>query len=389
MPERPNPYTPGAGDRPRALVGRELQLSLAGGVRTQVEAGYAANCLLFTGLRGTGKTVLLKEVRDRMADAGWCAVYLQIRPSAPVDVVFGETAERLARTLAAGPRITRAVRSLAKRGGGFQLLGQGITVNAGGAPSGYRLMGEVLSTLCAAAAEDGVGVAVILDELQTLKLAQLGDLVHMIFDLRDELPLAFIGGGLPYLPSRIARASTSTERLRYEPIDFLDPRDALRGIALPAELEGVTWEPEAARRVVERAGGYPYFLQLYASETWNAALIRNRTFATLQVGDVEAAVVEAARQLDAGLYRARLDRLGASQRAYVFAMAELLTNAGVATVSSSDVARRLGRSLTALSPVREGLIHAGTVHSPARGELEFAIPGFAAYLARTGDGAPG
>ena len=67
MPEQPNPYTPGAGDRPRAFVGRDQQLALAETIRTQLEAGYSANCLLFIGLRGVGKTVLLKEIRDRFA----------------------------------------------------------------------------------------------------------------------------------------------------------------------------------------------------------------------------------------------------------------------------------------------------------------------------------
>ena len=102
MPSRPNPYTPGAGDPPRALVGRDDQLSLANTVRTQLEAGYAANCLLFTGLRGVGKTVLLKEVRNRFLTRGWLATYVQIRPSIPVDRAFAEVALRVSGQLTAG-----------------------------------------------------------------------------------------------------------------------------------------------------------------------------------------------------------------------------------------------------------------------------------------------
>ena len=73
MADQPNPYTPGAGDRPHALVGRVAQLALADAVRSQIEANYAANCLIFTGLRGVGKTVLLKEVTDRLLGRGWTA----------------------------------------------------------------------------------------------------------------------------------------------------------------------------------------------------------------------------------------------------------------------------------------------------------------------------
>ena len=88
----PSAYTPGAGDPPRSLVGRDEQLAPADTVRTQLEAGYAANRLLFTGLRGVGKTVLLKEVRNRFVGRGWLATYVQIRPSVPVDRAFAEVA---------------------------------------------------------------------------------------------------------------------------------------------------------------------------------------------------------------------------------------------------------------------------------------------------------
>src|ERR1700677_1146000 len=88
--DRPNPYTPGAGDRPRALVGRDSQLALADTVRRQLEASHSANCLIFVGLRGVGKTVLLKEVRDRFIAQEWLAVYLQIRPTVSVQQAFAD-----------------------------------------------------------------------------------------------------------------------------------------------------------------------------------------------------------------------------------------------------------------------------------------------------------
>ena len=236
MPVRVNPYTPGAGDMPRALVGRDEQLGLADTVRTQLEANYAANCLLFTGLRGVGKTVLLKEVRNRLAERGWLATYVQIRPSVPVDRAFAEVAMRAKDQLSLGTKVIRALRSLGKRGGSLQIMGQGAGVGAGDVRTdGYQEFIEVLTKLGEAAQFDGVGVALIVDELQSLKIGALGDLVNAVFTLRDEVPLAFIGSGLPYLPAMISRATTSTERLRYEPTDFLIERDALRAISEPAE----------------------------------------------------------------------------------------------------------------------------------------------------------
>ena len=93
---QPNPYTPGAGDRPHALVGRSDQLALAESVRSQLESGYAANSLVYVGLRGVGKTVLLKEIADRLARAGWYAPYLELRRGLAVDTALGAVADRFA-----------------------------------------------------------------------------------------------------------------------------------------------------------------------------------------------------------------------------------------------------------------------------------------------------
>ena len=164
----PNPYTPGAGDRPRALVGRSDQLALAESVRNQLEAGYSANSLIFVGLRGVGKTVLLKEVADRLGRAGWYAPYLKLRRGLPVGTALGAVAERFADQLRPGAKLTRRVRQLLRRGGGLQVLGIGANVVGGRPAPAYDDLAKVLAALAEAARDDGLGVALIVDELQAV-----------------------------------------------------------------------------------------------------------------------------------------------------------------------------------------------------------------------------
>jgi hypothetical protein len=384
VPEQPNPYTPGAGDRPRAFVGRDQQLALAETIRTQLEAGYSANCLLFIGLRGVGKTVLLKEIRDRFAANEWLAVYVQIRPSISVQRAFADVAIRSAEHLKSGSRLRRSLKKMAEQGGGLQVMGQGLSIGGTSVPDSYTDLRDVLRTLCMAAQKDGKGVALIVDELQSLKSKLLSELVHLVFELRDDLPLAFIGGGLTYLPAKISRATTSTERLRYEPTDFLSAGDARRAVSEPASERNVNWEKAAIDEVVRLAEGYPYFLQLYAFETWEVAR-RRGTFSKITTRDVASAIPEAERQLNVGLYGSRFDKLGPLQREYVFAMASLMTanpSRPRERVRSSDIAQALGKTPQDCSPVREGLIQSGLIHSPAHGDLEFSVPGFLAYVDR-------
>jgi hypothetical protein len=147
----PNPYTPGAGDRPRALVGRSDQLALVESVRSQLEAGYSANSLMYVGLRGVGKTVLLKEIADRLARAGWYAPYLELRRGLAVDAALGAVADRFAAQLRPGDKLTRRVRHLLRRGGGLQELGSGANVTGVRPAPAYEDLAKVLATLAEAA----------------------------------------------------------------------------------------------------------------------------------------------------------------------------------------------------------------------------------------------
>jgi hypothetical protein len=375
---RPNPYTPGAGDRPRALVGRSDQLALAESVRTQLEAGYSANSLVYVGLRGVGKTVLLKEIADRLARAGWYAPYLELRRGLAVDVALAAVADRFAGQLRPGTKLTRRVRQFLRRGGGLQVLGSGGSVGSSRSVPAYDDLARVLTSLGEAACDDGLGIALIVDELQAVSLASLGALVHVVQDLRDRLPFAFIGAGLPHLPSYIAKAATYTERFRYEPTDNLHEQEARAAIIEPAAEDGVAWADDALGKIVSVADGYPYFLQLYAFEAWEAAA-RKTDIGTITLDHVEAGEPHARRQIETGIYGARFEGATESERRYLYAMSDLMDDEGD-RVRSGDVARTLDRGLSAVSPTRDALIRKGLIHAPDHGLVAFSIPGFRQYL---------
>lgn len=108
----------------------------------------------------------------------------------------------------------------------------------------------MLTSLGEAARDDGLGIALIADELHSVRLASLGALVHVVQDLRDRLPFACTGAGLAQLPSYLAKAATYTERFRYEPTDNLHEDEARAAVVEPAADEGVTWADDALGKVV-------------------------------------------------------------------------------------------------------------------------------------------
>ena len=62
MQRRDNPYTPGAGRKPPNLAGRDADLEDFGALLAALERGGTDRSLVYYGLRGVGKTVLLMEL---------------------------------------------------------------------------------------------------------------------------------------------------------------------------------------------------------------------------------------------------------------------------------------------------------------------------------------
>ena len=364
-----------------------------------------ANPLIYVGLRGMGKTVLLATAVKELQDRGWLAGYAEARRDVEPGVAVANIIAEGSRLLDGEKKLRRVLRGVTRS------IGRGrLEVNASGTvavevevgPTRTDLFGDLVrlfGELGEAAREDGVGVALLIDELQTLKRADQTTLIQAFAKVRS-FPIVLIGAGLPYLPEDLSKANTYAERFRYERIDRLPMIDVREAIVAPAMDEGVSWSPDALQRVIDASSGYPYFVQLYASETWEAAAPRVGTEITM--AHVEQAEGPVHQQLDVGLYAARYDRMTPSEREYVNTMvglmeagAERLEEARVPDLSSfytanervrsGDVARALDRQITQVGPVRDRLIHKGIIHSPARDRLEFSVPGFADYVRRRGE----
>ncbi len=69
----PNPFHPGFGVSPPLLVGRD-SLIAEFGEALEDGPGSAGRATLYTGARGSGKTVMLNAVEDRARSAGWVVI---------------------------------------------------------------------------------------------------------------------------------------------------------------------------------------------------------------------------------------------------------------------------------------------------------------------------
>lgn len=72
-----NPYVPGAGRPPAALVGRDVQLRAWESAQVRLEKGLSAQPLVFYGLRGVGKTVLLNSLARDSEARSWLVAQVE------------------------------------------------------------------------------------------------------------------------------------------------------------------------------------------------------------------------------------------------------------------------------------------------------------------------
>jgi hypothetical protein len=226
------------------------------------------------------------------------------------------------------------------------------------------------------AREHQAGVLITIDELHYVHLDVLAALILGLHRANQlALPVIFAGAGLPSLPTLAGEAKSYAERMFTFPmIGSLAATDAARALEEPAAAEGVRWEPTALERLLSLSEGYPYFIQEFGKQTWDVADGPD----LLTVGDVERALPVAIAELDYGFFQVRTGRLTDQERAYLRAMAEL----GSGSVRSSEVATLLGKTTTALGPVRDRLLKKALCYSPRWGELAFTVPMFDQFMKR-------
>jgi hypothetical protein len=387
MDPRNNPYAPGAGTPPPELSGRDSIIEGAAVALDRIRDGRAARSLIFYGLRGVGKTVLLNRIRQDAEAHGMFAVRMEAPEDRSLPALLAPAIRsvlvRLSRLEAAKAGAHRALRALAGFVSALKIKFQDIEVGMdvepekGTADSGDLIndLTELIAVLGKAAAEKKTAIVLFIDELQYVPEEQLAALITAFHNAsQEQLPVTMVAAGLPQLLGQMGKAKSYAERLfEFVAIDKLDTEAALKALCIPAEKEGVKYEPSAVSEVLSQTHCYPYFLQEWGKHCWDMAKT-----SPITGEDARIATGQALAALDASFFRVRFDRLTPTEKKYMRAMAEL----GSGPHRSGDVADLLGKKVTAAAPTRNALIAKGMIYSPAHGDTAFTVPLFDGFMKR-------
>ena len=388
MNRRDNPYTPGAGRRPGYLAGRELEIGEFHGLVARVAAGEHERSLIFSGLRGVGKTVLLMELELVANEAGWITSDVQEVGSQPdFRLTFARMAARLLRELSPREKLRNRVQralgvvkafSLTSPVGGVQLqLDVEATREVADSGDPEQDLADLLREVGQVALDAGAPALFVIDEMQNLPAESMAAICIAFQAIsREKLPVAFVGAGLPDLPLRLLRAKPYADRLfQYFELGRLEQSQARLALAEPAEKCSVTIDPLVAEHVADLTAGYPYFIQEYGRELWDHA--PDSPISLADLADVGPLVND---RLDRTFFGPRFDMATETEQRYLAAMASVHT---VGPVTSAAVMRAFGATAhQQVTVLRDSLIQKGLVWSPKRGLLDFTVPRFADFLRR-------
>ena len=385
MDRRNNPYAPGAGLQPPELAGRDRLIEDVTIDMDRVLARRPTKGLVLRGLRGVGKTVLLNRLRAFADDKGFETAKIETPEGGALPELLAPELRRILYSLdvrqAGGRHLRRAVNVLRGFANAFKVKIGDIEFSVEPAPgegdSGNleQDLPRLLMAVSEAAAERRSAVGLFIDDIQYLSAVELAAVAVACHEIAQQnLPLLFIGAGLPQVAALAGRAKSYAERLfDYTDVGPLHSEAARAAIVKPARKEGVSFDDDAVDAIVRATQNYPYFIQEWGFQVWNRA-----PASPIAREAVAEATPDVTAHLDANFFRVRFDRLTVLQQKYLRAMAEL----GPGPHKTGQIATTLGVGAASVATVRQQLVNKGMVWSQRHGETAFTVPLFDSFMKR-------
>jgi len=382
----PNPFRPGNGVPPPYLAGRDRVLDAFEDWLLETPPLHANWTL--TGLRGTGKTVLLGEFAARAERAGWLTLHRELGDRHRDDVRFAEAiiedAEALtsrADALAAvGQAIERTALWLRPKRIGVGEVSLDPSYSSG-VPAAADVMRTAMAELDATLSHTARPGAILLydeghvlaDDRARERYPLSGMLAALAAVQRERQRVRIVLCGLPTLSLNLKRARTYAERMfRHVVVDNLELDAAGDALAIPLAGTGRGFGLSLVGQIVEQTAGYPYFLQFFGAFTCSRIGLQQIELADFQ--RIESALLH---ELDLAFFEDRFLTASTAEQKLLLRMA---TRSGD-RLTSADL-RAATRDIPNIRELLRRLVARGLLYRPTRGTYRFALPLFGAYLRR-------
>ena len=385
-----NPYSPGAGHSPPYLAGREVETDA---FRRFLEQDRILRNVVLTGLRGTGKTVLMEDKYKPIAqDAGWAwagsdfaensflsEVNLCIRLLTDLSVFTSSI------SISSSDGTFGFQRSSAKEHISYDFLITFFEAQPGLIVDKLKATLEFVWELIKSRGESR-GVVFAYDEAQVVRDREDKEQYPLAILLETFQSLQRKGSrflllltGLPTLFPKLVESRTYAERMfTVQELARLTP-DASRD-AIERPRAGTKWNftSDGVQRIIEVSDGYPYFIQFICRETLDHLLVNPK--------DTRIPMDSIVRKLDSDFFAGRWDNITDRQRDVLFCIAHLDNAAEEFTISEiADKSKDLDvKSFSSgdVSQILPRLTDKGLVYKNRFGKYCLAVPLFSDFIRR-------
>lgn len=380
-----SPYTPGAGTMPPYLAGRDNLLKKADKDLAAMIKGYPQKSVIYYGLRGVGKTVILNAIEAKADNLNILYDHIEIAEKRSFLRQISNTSKKMIHRMS----VKESAKDLMGKALGIlqafsitynpqdQTFSAGLTE-----PSAYITTGnlsddltEMFVTLGRMALKADMFLCFFIDEIQYMKDDEMEAFVnalHRVSQLR--LPITVYGAGLPKVLKILGDVKSYAERLfDYVEIGQLPPEAAADAIVKPAEGWGISYSNAAVDKIIQITKGYPYFIQELCHTVWEYTDADQ-----IELEDVNRVTPTFLEHLDKSFFIMRYERCTKKEHDFLFAM----LRCGDLPCTISNVALQLKKRVNSISPTRAQLINKGIIYSTGHGEIDFTVPLFDEYLRR-------
>ena len=350
-----NPFKPTAGKTPPVIIGREMVVEeFIEGIENG--SGAPGRLMRISGVRGTGKTVLLGEMAKIAGDLGWQVINEVATEGLCQRVLDRLLPEYRVQSIEAAPS------ALGARLGSIKLERVGPTL--------YEAIRRAIE-------KNGHGLIFTLDEVQDAAIDEVRVLAIAVQQaIGDDLDIAFVFAGLPSMIDDVINGKTLTFLRRALPFELkaVNTAEVADSLAQTMRATGLDVDENVAGLLASASRGYPFLIQLVGYYAWQLA--RRAQVGVLDTELAERGVLFARERFESTVIEPALQRVSRSGIEFLLAMAE----DGGAPSKTGRIGERLGKTARQMSTVRARLIADSLVEAPSYGVLTFAIPYMDEYL---------
>ena len=379
-----NPYRPGAGLMPVYIAGRDEDIQNVDQMFEALTLNIPTQSIIFSGLRGVGKTVLINKLQSIAEDRGIFCKHIEIEERNDFISQIAECSQSFLRKVSTKEKFRHLVQKPLEA-----IKSLVVSFNPGENIFSLSMqdrdlylsnnltqsLTDVFTTIGETAQKTETPICFFIDEIQYMKQNQLGSLIAALHRTNQlGYPVMIVGAGLPKIYKMLSDEKSYSERLFvYKQVDSLTYEQSKKAIEEPVRKFHVSYTENAIKKIVEITKGYPFFIQQLCQ------IVYKRTDSSLiEYSDVDQGIDEFLKMLDDGFFRSRYERCAESDKKFIFAMVKC----GELPCTISNVAKNLHKSVSSISTTRAQLISKGIIYPVRYKELDFTVPEFSGFIQR-------